>query len=224
MLPEIYWVESDTPGKLAVMPRPRSGDWLEDEIKGLRQSGIDILVSLLTAEEIEELKLTKEKTLSEKNGIEFISFPIPDRQVPESTDNTESLICTLNERMSDGSNIAVHCRMGIGRSAMIAAALLVRQGISIEEAFARISAARGFEVPDTQEQIDWVHQYDAALDTTRVLYMAKKRIIETTINGQTEEFLCEPRQTLLEVLRDVLDLTGTKEGCSKRQTAVPAPF
>lgn len=44
--------------------------------------------------------------------------------------------------------------------------------------------------------------------------MAKKRIIETTINGQSEEFLCEPRQTLLEVLRDVLDLTGTKEGCS----------
>ena len=44
--------------------------------------------------------------------------------------------------------------------------------------------------------------------------MAKKRIGETTINGQVAEFLCEPRQTLLEVLRDVLDLTGTKEGCS----------
>jgi carbon-monoxide dehydrogenase small subunit len=44
--------------------------------------------------------------------------------------------------------------------------------------------------------------------------MAKKRIVETTINGQVAEFLCEPRQTLLEVLRDVLDLTGTKEGCS----------
>jgi aerobic carbon-monoxide dehydrogenase small subunit len=44
--------------------------------------------------------------------------------------------------------------------------------------------------------------------------MAKKRIVTTTINGNTHEFLCEPRQTLLEVLRDVLDLTGTKEGCS----------
>lgn len=36
----------------------------------------------------------------------------------------------------------------------------------------------------------------------------------TTINGEEREFLCEPRQTLLEVLRDDLDLTGTKEGCS----------
>jgi aerobic carbon-monoxide dehydrogenase small subunit len=41
-----------------------------------------------------------------------------------------------------------------------------------------------------------------------------KRIVCATINGRTQEFLCEPRQTLLEVLRDVLDLTGTKEGCS----------
>ncbi|MCA9115588.1 MAG: (2Fe-2S)-binding protein [Planctomycetaceae bacterium] len=44
--------------------------------------------------------------------------------------------------------------------------------------------------------------------------MAKKQVVSTTINGQQEEFLCEPRQTLLEVLRDVLDMTGTKEGCS----------
>ena len=44
--------------------------------------------------------------------------------------------------------------------------------------------------------------------------MAKRRVITTTINGRQSEFLCEPRQTLLEVLRDTLDLTGTKEGCS----------
>lgn len=44
--------------------------------------------------------------------------------------------------------------------------------------------------------------------------MAKKRVVSATINGRQTEFLCEPRQTLLEVLRDTLDLTGTKEGCS----------
>lgn len=44
--------------------------------------------------------------------------------------------------------------------------------------------------------------------------MAKKRVVETTINGNPVEFLAEPRQTLLEVLRDGLDLIGTKEGCS----------
>ncbi len=43
--------------------------------------------------------------------------------------------------------------------------------------------------------------------------MAGKVYVETTLNGETTEFLCEPRQSLLEVLRDVLGFTGTKEGC-----------
>ena len=44
--------------------------------------------------------------------------------------------------------------------------------------------------------------------------MSKKRIVTATINDNLVEFLCEPRQTLLEVLRDTLDLTGSKEGCA----------
>jgi carbon-monoxide dehydrogenase small subunit len=43
--------------------------------------------------------------------------------------------------------------------------------------------------------------------------MAKKQLVETTINGEPIEFLCEARQSLLESLRDVLGLTGSKEGC-----------
>ncbi len=42
--------------------------------------------------------------------------------------------------------------------------------------------------------------------------MAKTHVT-TNINGEETEFLCEPRQTLLEVLRDDLNLTGSKEGC-----------
>jgi len=38
--------------------------------------------------------------------------------------------------------------------------------------------------------------------------------VQTTINGEEVNFLCEPRQSLLECLRDVLGLTGTKEGCN----------
>ena len=38
--------------------------------------------------------------------------------------------------------------------------------------------------------------------------------MRTTINGEETEFLCEPRQSLLECLRDVIGLTGSKEGCN----------
>ena len=44
--------------------------------------------------------------------------------------------------------------------------------------------------------------------------MPKKIHVQTTINGKPAEFLCEPRQSLLEVLRDELRLTGSKEGCN----------
>jgi carbon-monoxide dehydrogenase small subunit len=42
----------------------------------------------------------------------------------------------------------------------------------------------------------------------------KKHHVTTTINGEATEFLCEARQSLLEVLRDILRLTGAKEGCN----------
>src|SRR6185369_15628630 len=38
--------------------------------------------------------------------------------------------------------------------------------------------------------------------------------VHSTINGETREFLCEPRQSLLECLRDIVGLTGSKEGCN----------
>ena len=41
-----------------------------------------------------------------------------------------------------------------------------------------------------------------------------KKHVQTEINGEAVEFLCEPRQSLLEVLRDDLSLTGCKEGCN----------
>ena len=44
--------------------------------------------------------------------------------------------------------------------------------------------------------------------------MPRKTYVQTTINGEEVDFLCEPRQSLLECLRDVIGLTGAKEGCN----------
>ncbi len=43
--------------------------------------------------------------------------------------------------------------------------------------------------------------------------MTKMRV-ETNVNGERMEFLCEPQQSMLDVLRENLGLTGTKEGCA----------
>jgi len=44
--------------------------------------------------------------------------------------------------------------------------------------------------------------------------MPTKTHVQTRINGEDTEFLCEPRQSLLECLRDILQMTGSKEGCN----------
>jgi carbon-monoxide dehydrogenase small subunit len=44
--------------------------------------------------------------------------------------------------------------------------------------------------------------------------MTRKYHVTATVNGDEYEVLCEPQQTLLDMLRDTLTLTGTKEGCA----------
>ena len=158
MKTEIYWIQAAGPGKLADMPRPRGGDWLEEEIWSLRQSGVDILVSMLQPHEEEMLGLEKEGELARAQGMEFVSHPIPDRDVPESPKETWKLARSLAARFGEGKRIAVHCRMGIGRSPLLLACILVSRGVTPDEAWGAIGAARGCEVPDTFEQRAWLER------------------------------------------------------------------
>ena len=53
-----------------------------------------------------------------------------------------------------------------------------------------------------------------SISSVRKSQPLRKMLVQTSINGEDTRFLCEPRQSLLEVLREELGLTGTKEGCS----------
>ena len=139
--------------------RPRGGDWLEDEVKGWRESGVDTVVSLLTPDEVNDLGLDAEATRCEDNGVGFVSFPIADRSVPKSREDTEKLLRSLEKTPAAGKTVAIHCRQGLGRSALIAASLLVLGGCDPELAFERLSEVRGCSVPETIEQRKWVEQF-----------------------------------------------------------------
>jgi hypothetical protein len=65
--------------RLAITPRPRGRDWLEDDIRFLQRAGVDVLVSALTPAEAEELGLLEEGHYCQSNGLEFLYFPIEDR-------------------------------------------------------------------------------------------------------------------------------------------------
>src|SRR6266852_3083596 len=146
---QIYWIEGPWPGRLAISPRPRGGEWLEDEIRAWSQSGTDVVVSLLTRDEMTDLDLSNEAELCRASNISFISFPIEDLGVPASRGDALNLITEVECLLVEGHNIVIHCRGGIGRSGLLAASLLVSSGIEPEEAIRRVSAARGVSVPET---------------------------------------------------------------------------
>lgn len=156
MKPEIYWIPGPWPGRLGILLRPRGGDWLPDEIRAWRKAGLDVVASLLTPEEQAELGLQDEESISRDQGLEFHTFPIPDRGVPESRAETAELIKTLKNALHAGKNVAVHCRQGVGRSAMITALLLVSAGEAPGKALRIIGQARGASVPDTADQREWI--------------------------------------------------------------------
>lgn len=159
MKAEIYWVEGPWPGRLAILARPRGGDWLEDEVRSWRAAGVDVVVSALTEGENAELDLLREAELCAANGIGFETFPISDRGVPRSADGLARLVQDLDEKLARGKTVGVHCRMGVGRSALMAACLLAAAGADVDAAFARIGQARGCGVPDTPEQRAWVARF-----------------------------------------------------------------
>ena len=159
MKTELSWIEGGWHGRLAISPRPRGGDWLEDEVRGWRSANVDVVVSLLTSDEAADLDLTREGQLCQADGMEFLSFPIMDRGVPASTKDALEFVRKLEKRLLGGKNVSIHCRQGIGRSALMAACLLVLSGFQPAVAFERVSAARGCVVPETAEQQRWVVEF-----------------------------------------------------------------
>lgn len=159
MIAEVFWTKEKFPGRIALVPRPRGGDWLEDEAAAWKNADLNVIVSLLDAEENDSFDLGREAEFCAENGIEFISFPIKDRGVPVSNQEFQQLTEKLKALLLQGKNIGIHCRQSIGRAPFLAAVLMTMFGIEPKEAFCKLSSARGVTVPETVEQKEWVENF-----------------------------------------------------------------
>ncbi len=157
------WIPNVPLGRLAISPRPSPQKWLYDDLAAWKDSGADIVVSLLSDREVKVLGLDGEQEHCRELGIEFRRFPITDHGIPDSVDAFLELICQLHDASAKDRGIVAHCLAGIGRSTLVAASLLVRAGVELDDALRRISAARGIEVPDTTAQRDWLRSVTASL-------------------------------------------------------------
>lgn len=163
MMPSrLSWVTLPFPGSLTVIqrPDPDSFDWL-------RAQGVDVVVSLLGDEEARSLGLDCEQDLCSKAGMDFRWLPVTDHGVPASYESVNGLAADLGTCLGHGKAIAIHCFAGAGRSPLLAGCVLVHKGLDTRDAFDRISAARGFHVPEGDHQLAWVVSFEKRLRAER---------------------------------------------------------
>ncbi|HTW48115.1 MAG TPA: hypothetical protein VMD92_09205 [Acidobacteriaceae bacterium] len=152
----IYWVQDGQAPHVAIVGRPRGGEWLRGDLGDLKNGGIDILVSFLPGDEAEEMGLGDESKLAAEVGLEYVSYPILDRTVPADIADFRALVSRLADEVRAGRRVGAHCRGCIGRSAVLIASIMIALGADAETALTQIALARGFEVPDTPEQRAWI--------------------------------------------------------------------
>ncbi len=155
----IYWIhQCENNARVGIMVRPRGNEWLKDEVAYLQKQKVSVLVSLLEMDEVVELGLREEEKLCRQHDISFISFPIEDRSIPANESKTKQLLKVLSDAVKDGISIVIHCRMGMGRSSIIAGAVVPSFGIDPHKILQHISNVRGLKVPDTEEQTKWLYK------------------------------------------------------------------
>jgi predicted protein tyrosine phosphatase len=154
--PNIFVVEPIGSGFLAVMARPVPGEWINDEFSGISAFGIHRIISLLEPDEENEIGLGAEAELCARLHMEFVSYPIPDRGLPDSIADFAKFTHSLYESIGSGTNTVIHCRAGIGRTGLVAAGILLHAAFDAKSAFDHIAKARGMAVPDTEEQRLWI--------------------------------------------------------------------
>ena len=155
----LHWVSGIDPHRLALMPRPRGGEWLREEVDAWHNAQVDSVISLLESHEVRELELKAEPSLCAEHGIEFRSYPIADRGTPSSSRELASLLAQLHAELVQGKVVAIHCRAGIGRTGLVAGCLLYMLGVPGAEIFHVLSRSRGVSVPDTSAQVEWVERF-----------------------------------------------------------------
>lgn len=163
---KLYWVKGPWPGKLAIAARPRGDEWLDDEMRAWRAAGVDTVVSLLTRGEEADLGLEREAAAAQARRMRFWSFPIRDREVPESTAELGKLVDKIDSELAAGKNVVLHCRQGVGRAGVVAACLLLNRGVSAVTAIQRLNASRGVPIPETIEQRQWIDRYATRAEKT----------------------------------------------------------
>ena len=139
------------------MAAPDGHEQLPVALSSLKRDGVDVVVSMLTGREESRLGLVREQHQAMLAGLVFLRLPTGDFHTP-TVNAIRSVADDLVSRLAGGQHVVIHCRAGIGRSSTLAAAVLIREGVSPDQAWEVIGNARRSTVPETPGQRDLIGQ------------------------------------------------------------------
>ena len=167
-LPATYWV---VPGRLLVGEHPASRSRADsmDRLRRFLDTGVTCFVDLTEPAESPSYEPLLPLATPEGRRIEYMREPIRDHGVPEDDERMGQVVDTVDAALEAGHVVYLHCRAGIGRSAMVAACWLAsRAGAGkdplprLQDLWQQSSRSRDWpSVPETREQAAFVRRWAA---------------------------------------------------------------
>ena len=144
---------------------------LDTDLVALRaEFGTDVLVSLIEDHEFDLLGIPDLVERAQAHGMRVRRFPIRDVSVPSAAASRDyaALIDALHAEVVGSRNVTVHCRGGLGRTGLVAACVLVRQGASADDAIRRVRTSRPGAI-ETVAQERYVYEYASTVQSASAL-------------------------------------------------------
>ena len=173
-LPETYWVD---PGRLLVGEYPGSASRAAamDRVRRFMVAGITCFVDLTEPGELPPYEPLLPVVSPGGRTVAYRREPIPDHGVPASREAMRQVIATVDDALAEGHVVYVHCRAGVGRSALVAGCWLADRHGDAERAtrelqqFWRQSARSAVwaSVPETPGQVGFLAGWTAPGTTVR---------------------------------------------------------
>jgi hypothetical protein len=132
----------DVPGKLLLHSMPGRYEALEKVWDHVRQEAVRTIVCLAEADELRQKSSEYAQALAAGSiPCSVVCFAIPDRGVPSDQDGFRQLARDIAEWLKHGEAVLIHCAGGVGRTAMLAVAVLLALGESMTAARGAVSCA-----------------------------------------------------------------------------------
>jgi ADP-ribosyl-[dinitrogen reductase] hydrolase len=165
-IPETYWV---APGRLLVGEYPGSASRAAamDRLRRFLRAGVTCFVDLTELAELPSYEPLLPMATADGRRIEYLREPIPDHGVPASREAMRQVLATIDAALEAGHVVYVHCRAGLGRSALVAGCWLASRGERKVEPLDELQrrwtkcakSAAWPSVPETDEQAAYVRAW-----------------------------------------------------------------